>query len=168
VLIRRTGGFKPRSDDAIHRVLEEIESSSIVEACGHRGLFDEVGGYPHIGPGQDLAIELKFEEVVGSSPSRPNPTGLQIQNPGASLRSSRSDSPRCMRSSFVIDENKDSRVWVGLTAYPDGEVQPPLILPFHFLNSAWACDLVSPAYPLVPRTERRVDSRVQLSRKEGQ
>lgn len=30
----------------------------------HRTLFDQVGGYPHMGSGQDLEIELKFDKVI--------------------------------------------------------------------------------------------------------
>lgn len=32
----------------------------------HRSLFDEVGGYPHIGSGEDLNIEAKFKKVIGA------------------------------------------------------------------------------------------------------
>lgn len=31
----------------------------------HRSLFDEVGGYPHLGSGQDMDLELRFEAVIG-------------------------------------------------------------------------------------------------------
>ncbi|HYE21092.1 MAG TPA: glycosyltransferase family A protein [Tepidisphaeraceae bacterium] len=33
--------------------------------CWTRALFDRVGGYPHVGSGQDMAIELAFERVIG-------------------------------------------------------------------------------------------------------
>jgi hypothetical protein len=32
----------------------------------HRSLFDEVGGYPHMGSGQDQEIEQKFEALIGA------------------------------------------------------------------------------------------------------
>ena len=31
----------------------------------HRSLFDEVGGYAHMGSGEDLDIEAKFKKVIG-------------------------------------------------------------------------------------------------------
>lgn len=33
----------------------------------HRSLFDEVGGYAHMGSGQDQEIEAKFERVIGAA-----------------------------------------------------------------------------------------------------
>jgi len=33
----------------------------------HRGLFDEVGGYAHMGSGQDREIEARFEKVIGAA-----------------------------------------------------------------------------------------------------
>lgn len=35
----------------------------------HRSLFDEVGGYRHIGSGEDQDIERRFEEVIGREKS---------------------------------------------------------------------------------------------------
>src|SRR4051794_28836956 len=31
----------------------------------HRSLFDEVGGYAHIGSGEDLDLEWKFKKIIG-------------------------------------------------------------------------------------------------------
>ena len=32
----------------------------------HRSLFDEAGGYPHMGSGEDAHLEARFQQVIGS------------------------------------------------------------------------------------------------------
>lgn len=35
-------------------------------SCFTRALFDEAHGYPHVGSGQDVGLELAFERIIGS------------------------------------------------------------------------------------------------------
>jgi hypothetical protein len=47
---------------AITKISKNIFHSA---SAWHRSLFDEVQGYPHMGSGQDVALEAKFKRVLG-------------------------------------------------------------------------------------------------------
>lgn len=49
-------------------------------SCGiwHRSLFDEVGGYAHMGSGQDKDLTTRFERVIGAATNRSEVQPSQI------------------------------------------------------------------------------------------
>lgn len=49
------------SNGTIKKILNSIFHAG---SCWHRSLFDEVQGYPHMGSGQDIALERKFEDAL--------------------------------------------------------------------------------------------------------
>ncbi|MBZ5624216.1 MAG: glycosyltransferase family 2 protein [Acidobacteriia bacterium] len=59
--------FKPSKAFVLnHGVISGPDAEGYHAACmWHRSLFDEVGGYAHMGSGEDKDIEARFEEVIG-------------------------------------------------------------------------------------------------------
>lgn len=59
--------FKPSRAFVLNNGVVTGPKANLFHSGGmwHRSLFDDVGGYRHMGSGQDMDIEIRFEKIIG-------------------------------------------------------------------------------------------------------